>query len=279
MDSEVGQFPTQYQGGTRNSPSVCLLVTPACCRELKDFPPRPDGSPVQGIGIRSLLAKWKLGRHGLICSGAAILPSQFIVTTSLQRYMLKPLQHQNGVHLQHAAKGARFLGVISFLVHSRECGLCPSAVSLLFWRPGFSVLSREGLEQLVCPCRQNCSFYRCFPGIGQVLGLLCSLTESQNSPGYSRPYHLSCLSCFIMGLTVHMLLSLSLMFLCSRVELAPSQADMFLQGSAASSSAFEAVLTGRTTLAAILSVRSGACACDWGREALCVNTSLFLSRG
>lgn len=130
MDSEVGQFPTQYQGGARNSPSVCLLVTPACCRELKDFPPRPDGSPVQGIGIRSLLAKWKLGRHGLICSGAAILPSQFIVTTSLQRYMLKPLQHQNGVHLQHAAKGARFLGVISFLVHSRECGLCPSAVSL-----------------------------------------------------------------------------------------------------------------------------------------------------
>lgn len=178
MDSEVGQFPTQYQGGARNSPSVCLLVTPACCRELKDFPPRPDGSPVQGIGIRSLLAKWKLGRHGLICSGAAILPSQFIVTTSLQRYMLKPLQHQNGVHLQHAAKGARFLGVISFLVHSRECGLRPSAVSLLFWRPGFSVLSREGLEQLVCPCRQNCSFYRCFPGIGQVLGLLCSLTES-----------------------------------------------------------------------------------------------------
>lgn len=103
-----------------------------------------------------------------------------------------------------------------------------------------------------------------------MLGLLRNLAESQNSPGYSR------LSCFIMGLTVYMLLPLSL-FLCSRVELAPTQSGVFLQGLVASSSAFEAVLVGRTTLAAILSECSGAC--DWGREALCVNSHCFLALG
>lgn len=74
-----------------------------------------------------------------------------------------------------------------------------------------------------------------------------------------------------------MLLSLSLMFLCSRVELAPTQASVFLQGSVASSSAFEAVLAGGMILAAILSARSGACDC--GRETLCVNAHCFLALG
>lgn len=187
-------------------------------------------------------------------SVAAILPSQFpATTTSLQKCVLKPLQYHDGVHFQPAVRGAGFQGV---RVHSCESGLCPSAISVLLWRPGSSIMSEAAPGSM--PAKLQL-FTVLFPGKGYGWALPCHLAGAGIVPAgpgkvltesWARLPRALLHALLEMGFTVHTSLSPALMFLCSSTELAPTQDLVFLQGLVTSRSAFEAA-AGRTTPAAL----------------------------